>query len=367
MNLAGSHGSGRARRLIARLRRWRSAHPTVTLAARILFAVLIVAGASWFFLVPQFAAASDDLAILTTIPVGVVVLGAGLEIVSLVSFSVMTRQVVGRTRVSFLRLLAIDLADLAVNHTLPGGGTTAAAVRYRLLRAQDVAAKTAIGVATIETAVSNLALSVLFGVGAVALTTRLDGAWYLVAGALAVAVVGTEALIGWALISRPDRSIRIAARIGRHVPFVGERRAGSMASELSRQLRDLIGSPRRALVCLGAAFANWVLDAAVLWLMIAGCGEVADPLVVLMAYTLATLVAQLPLTPGGLGLVESITTAALIGLGLGHAPALFGVIGWRLLEYLLPTPIGWAAYLILRLTPPKAMGPSAVPAPHAVG
>jgi uncharacterized membrane protein YbhN (UPF0104 family) len=104
------------------------------------------------------------------------------------------------------------------------------------------------------------------------------------------------------------------------------------------------------------ASANWFLDAAALWVFLLAFGFRApfDGLVV--AYGLANVLAAIPITPGGLGVVEAVLTATLIGFGAPRGIAVLGVISYRLVNFWLPIPFGAAAYISLRLhaTPRRA-------------
>ena len=68
----------------------------------------------------------------------------------------------------------------------------------------------------------------------------------------------------------------------------------------------------------------------------------------LAAYSTANLLAALPLTPGGIGLVELGLTAALIAAGAPNAEAVAAVLVYRTVSYLLPLPIGAVSYLVWR-------------------
>jgi hypothetical protein len=50
--------------------------------------------------------------------------------------------------------------------------------------------------------------------------------------------------------------------------------------------------------------------------MLIAFGTVINPAVVITAYGIGTIIAQLPLTPGGVGIVEGATTAVLVALGV---------------------------------------------------
>ena len=70
-----------------------------------------------------------------------------------------------------------------------------------------------------------------------------------------------------------------------------------------------------------------------------------------MSYALANVLAAIPLTPGGLGLVEGVLSSALVGFGSPSGVAILGVLAWRLVNFWLPIPVGALAYLSLRVEP----------------
>jgi hypothetical protein len=74
-----------------------------------------------------------------------------------------------------------------------------------------------------------------------------------------------------------------------------------------------------------------------------------------VSYGLANVLAAIPLTPGGLGVVEAVLTSTLVGFGTTRGVAILGVISWRLVNFWLPIPVGGVAYLSLRgrPSPPK--------------
>ena len=66
---------------------------------------------------------------------------------------------------------------------------------------------------------------------------------------------------------------------------------------------------------------------------------------VLAAFSFLRLVSALPITPGGLGVVELGLTAALVAAGAPRAETVAAVLVYRALTYLVPIPFGIAAYL----------------------
>ena len=67
-----------------------------------------------------------------------------------------------------------------------------------------------------------------------------------------------------------------------------------------------------------------------------------------MAYGLANVLAVIPITPGGLGVIEATLTSVLVGFGTPRGVAT-GVIAYRLVNFWLPIPLGGLAYLSLQV------------------
>jgi glycosyltransferase 2 family protein len=78
-------------------------------------------------------------------------------------------------------------------------------------------------------------------------------------------------------------------------------------------------------------------------------GVVADPFVLLVAYGVATTIAAIPLTPGGIGIFEVTMLATLALLGVG-SEATIPILGYRLLNFWLPIPLAAVFYPTLRRT-----------------
>jgi uncharacterized protein (TIRG00374 family) len=317
---------------------------------RYVLAAVIVGASIWFLVVPQFSDVEESFAALDHLSVPLVVAAFVLEILSLLSYSALTGVMLGWGRIRYRTLVRIDLADLAVNHTAPGGGAVAGAVRFRLFRDQGISEGDAAVAATVEIILSNLALVVLFLVGVALSLTQVeaDPKNYIVAGVVVLVLLVGIAAVVWALILRTAKVVSFARTVGRRVPFLGEERSGRLVESFASSLRHLGQDRRRLWSAVATAVGNWLFDAAALWVMLAALGQPIGPGPLLTVYGVGTLLTFLPLTPGGLGIVEGVMVPALIGFGVPHSAALLGVIGWRLFEYWLPIPVGGIAYASLR-------------------
>jgi hypothetical protein len=128
--------------------------------------------------------------------------------------------------------------------------------------------------------------------------------------------------------------------------------------QASDSLRQL-ATDRRVLVwSLTWASLNWLLDAASLWCFIAAFGSFANPVELFAAYGIANVLGAIPISPAGLGVVDSVTPVLLVSFALTRSVATLGVLGWRLVNFWLPIPAGAAAYVWLKA--PRGAGLAAV-------
>jgi uncharacterized protein (TIRG00374 family) len=100
---------------------------------------------------------------------------------------------------------------------------------------------------------------------------------------------------------------------------------------------------------LPGAARTWRLDAASLWCFVAAFGRTVNPVELFAAYGIANLAAALPVTPGGLGVTDSLAPLLLVSFGVTRSVATLGVIGWRLVNFWLPIPVGAGAFVSLRV------------------
>jgi uncharacterized protein (TIRG00374 family) len=68
-----------------------------------------------------------------------------------------------------------------------------------------------------------------------------------------------------------------------------------------------------------------------------------------VAYAAANIASAIPLTPGGLGVIEVTLVAVSVGFGAPRATAVLAVLGYRIANYWLPLIPGAVAYIRLRL------------------
>lgn len=253
-------------------------------------------------------------------------------------------------RPRYRTVLAIDIAGNGFSHVVPGGGAAAAALRFRLLERAAVPSADVVGAAALESAVSILWLVVAMVAGL--LIEVPDPATYpLLRAASVLAVVLVLVLGGLVAVLgvRPDLVVAVTEAVAARLPLVRAEQLQGVVRTVIIQVRLVLGSrPRRNGAVLWA-LANWSLDASSLYLCVAAFGDAPGLGGVLTTYGLVSLIALMPVTPGGLGLVEGVAVPLLLSFGTAHDAALLGVLAWRVFAFWLPIPLGAATYLWLRL------------------
>jgi uncharacterized protein (TIRG00374 family) len=176
-----------------------------------------------------------------------------------------------------------------------------------------------------------------------------------------VTVAVTGAVILLAIAALAFGFIRGAERASRILHAIGDRIPGLSGDRLEQALLDAaeslsaLGRDRRTLVMsLTWATLNWLLDAASLWCFVAAFGRFVNPVELFAAYGIANVAGALPVTPGGLGVVDSIAPLLLVSFGVTRSVATLGVLGWRLVNFWLPIPVGAIAYVSLKV--PRGAG-----------
>lgn len=177
---------------------------------------------------------------------------------------------------------------------------------------------------------------------------------YAVAAGVAAVLIATIG-VGVLTLTRGRRqTLERFARVAGRVPGVDRSVVVAALERAADQLSSLTAQPGRAVAALAWATANWLLDAAVLWVFLA-FGHRASIAGLLVAYGLANVLAAIPLTPGGLGVIETTLIVTLAGFGVPRAHASLAVNAYRLVQFWLPIPVGAAAWASLTGRPRREL------------
>jgi hypothetical protein len=117
------------------------------------------------------------------------------------------------------------------------------------------------------------------------------------------------------------------------------------------RLEDLAGDRRLLGRVLGWAAANWILDAAALWVFLRAFGASTEVDALIVAFGLVNVLAVIPIMPGGLGIIDGGLPIALVGFGLSTSTAVLGTATYRLAQFFFPILLGGVLYATLRVGP----------------
>jgi uncharacterized protein (TIRG00374 family) len=255
-----------------------------------------------------------------------------------------------------------QLAGNGMAKIAPGGGAVGAALQYRMLVSAGIPRPPAVAGLT---AANLLTLGVVLALPVLALPALVRGAVdrsLLEAAAGGFAIFAVLLVAGWLALAY-DGPLRWVGRVAQRVRNRLRRRSPPLHELPDRLLHErdrIVGTVgTRWKAALTAAVGRWGFDYATLLAALAAVGSRPRPGLVLLAYCTAQLLAQLPLTPGGLGFVEAGLTATLALAGVAAADAVLATFTYRLLTYWLPMPLGLAGVLLHRHRYPARAGTAA--------
>ncbi len=274
-------------------------------------------------------------------------------------------------RISLPRVGLITYSSTAISMSLPAGGAVGAGYSYRQYRANGASAATAATVLLLSGLVSTAALVLLFlagfGLAGISRLRELGDQRPETPLLIGAGFVAAIAAIGWlthwagrranpgsdsgtAPTPRLDAWSERHPRLG--VAVRGLLTTGRQAQELGR------GDWRLVLV---TSFLNWALDLACLYASCRAFGIMIPPMQLALIYLGIQLVRQIPITPGGIGVIEVSLLAALVASGSAQGPAAGAVLIYRLFAAWMLLPIGYVMLAILRLNKPAqpALQPTA--------
>jgi uncharacterized protein (TIRG00374 family) len=302
-----------------------------------------------YLVLPQFLSAHKSLhkslhllAVLNPIIVVVAIL---CEVAALYAYVELTRTVLYPYAPSRYNTMRVNLSGLAVSHIVPGGTAPAGALSYRFYNAMGVPKETnAFGLAA-QGAGSAVVLNLIFW-SALVISIPLNGFDPLYGFAALAGIFLLSAFFGTILlITRGQRHADAWLRaLARHIPAINPNTVSALLSKVAARIMLLLNNRRTLWYAFMWAALNWLLDAACLWVFIIAFGTVVSPIDLLVAYGLANILAAIPLTPGGLGIIEGVLIPTLVGFGVPHAQAILAVLSYRLINFWIPIPVGGVAY-----------------------
>jgi uncharacterized protein (TIRG00374 family) len=313
--------------------------------------VIAVAGVAIYLVLPGLTEVLASWPRLSTLEPAWSAAAVAAEIASFTCYFALQRLAL-QTR-SWFVVITAGLTGNSISGILPGGGAAGAAVQFEMLATAGFDPDTAVAGLT---AFSLLNVGALLGLPILALPAMLAGApaspglvhtaFVGIAGFCLVAIFG-------AIILHTDRPLAVAGRAAEGLAnWVTRGRRPPLTGLDTRLLADrdtiksVLGKNWWQAVVLTTGRLGF--DFCCLLAALRATGTHPRPSLVLLAYAAANVIALVPITPGGLGVVEASLGGLLILAGVHGGDAFLATLAYRLVSYWLPLSAGLPAYLLFR-------------------
>jgi len=304
----------------------------------------------WLFILPIVPGFGDALSKLGEVKTSWLMLGIALEFAALFSYSMLTHVALGQDadKVSVLTLFRIQLSTRSLGSLVPGGSAASNALGFRLMTLAGANGRDA-GFALATAGVgSAVVLNLILWVSLiVSIPGRGVNAFYGTAAIFGVIVMLLAGGVVLGLIDHEGRAERVTRSVAKRLRFDPDK-AGEVAVHLGERLRGLANEPGLLRKVFMWSLLNWALDIAALFVFIRAFDGNVDVVGLVISFCLANIFASIPITPGGLGIVEGIYIPSLVGFGLSTATATVSVLSYRIVQFWLPMLVGGVCYLSLR-------------------
>jgi uncharacterized protein (TIRG00374 family) len=314
----------------------------------------LVVGIFWYF-IPQFTSMSDvwsEIQAMTWLEVGTLALAAIWNLATYLFVMIATMP-----GLKYRQAFVATESSTAVSNTIPGGGAVGIALIYSMFSSWGFSrSRTSVSlvVAGVWNNFAKLGMPVL-ALSLLVLQGKLSAARIVAAsiglGSLIMAVLALTALlrseasarkVGLIAAGIANRLLRILGRPPVHgwelatVKFRMRTETIVKARWLWITAATLVSHLSLFLVLLLALRHIGVSNADVSWIE------------ALAVFSFARLITAIPLTPGGLGVVEVTLITGLSAAGGARAQVAAAVLLFRVLTYVVPIPLGLGCYLFYK-------------------
>jgi uncharacterized membrane protein YbhN (UPF0104 family) len=317
--------------------------------ARYVIGLALLGAAAW-----AVSGKTDELQGATTylahLRVGWLLVALGAEGASYLAYASLQRRLLfaGRVKIPMAPMFGIGLSGQAMQNSLPGGtlfNFVYVFRQYRRFGADDLLA------GWVLVAFNLVSFVTLAGIAAVGLLLALSAGntFDLVESILGVVIIAALLVIAWAERARLLPHLTRALKFSQWL-FRWPKRGANVEEVIGGWLNHLSAiSPtgrewRRAFLMGGC---NWLGDLSCLALSFMAVGASVPWRGLLLAYGAGQLAAMLPVTPGGLGVVEGSLTVALVTFGGGKTSTVAAVLLYRLISFWLVIVTGWTIWSVL--------------------
>ena len=246
-----------------------------------------------------------------------------------------------------------QLAGNAITLIIPGGAAAGAAVQFRMLAVSGEGTSSTVGglAAFSLLGVGGLLALPIFALPVVLLGTPVNR------GLVNAALLGAAGFVAFAafgaVLLAYDAPMRWAGRVAQRLrnwvlrkrpPLVG---LDQTLLSQRNEIRAVLGEQWWRALLLSAG--RLAFDYLCLIAALRATGSHPRPSLILIAYAVAGIIGMIPVTPGGLGLVEASLTGLLVLAQVDSSQAVLATLTYRLASYWLPLFAGPIAYALFRI------------------
>lgn len=264
------------------------------------------------------------------------------EILSYVCFALMQREllVAGHLRPPWWTLYKLTFGSQALTNSLPVGNALATVYGFRWFRRFGADNTLAVW-ALAGTLVASLVSLSLVAVLGLAMATNAGASYDLVP--VLIGVFAIALAIGSLFVYERPLHWVVATALRVSVAVTGRPR-GDAQEQIAHLMSWMIAvrlswKETGRIVAWGSV--NWLLDCACFAMMFLAIHAPIPWAGLLLAYGAGQLAATLPITPGGLGVVEGSITVALVAFGGAETSTAYAVLLYRIISFWFILLVGW--------------------------
>ena len=318
------------------------------------FALIVVI---LYLLLPRLVDTETTLALMTHASYVLLAIAVALQCLALLSYANLLRYIlkVLDIRIRLRDVLGITLSSLAVSHVLSAGGVGGWVVTYNALLKRRVPHGLIFVAIAAQQFFNYVVLWFVFALALLYLIVARGQsiATYLV-GIILIGLLLWLTGYGVYLYNHRSRMrqrvtqlAHLANRVMRR-EVVHERHIDGWIDNLFAGMRRMTShhGAYRTTALLACGF--WIFDMLCLYATFLAFGEHISFGYLAVGYVVAYAIGTLAPTPGGLGAVEGILIALYVSFGVPSATAVAVVLVYRLINFWLPIPPGFIAYLVVK-------------------
>jgi uncharacterized protein (TIRG00374 family) len=276
------------------------------------------------------------------------VVAISFELISYLAWGQLQRRLLnaGGVSVSIPYAFGISLAAGAIANSLPGGPGFASLYSFRCYRRSSANVRVAVWTLLATLVSTTLALCMIATVGVfLAFDQSSDlGLVGIIFSVFALAVIADAVLLQrrWLFVGIVQM-MRLSRRLTTYPSEARERSFDRLVTRLASIKMSWLGF----FDTLVASLALWAFDCAALAASFLCLGIGVPWRGLLLTYGASQLAVNLPITPGGLGVVEGTMTIALVAFGGTEHDLVAAVLCYRIVSFWGFLPLGWASWTLM--------------------